>query len=85
MPNFKKSKGYKMKGSPMKRNFGVGAESPMKAESFSIKGEKATRQEYVDYLKSKGKGDIAEKHAKKLPKKTYKSKEELRAAMADKK
>ena len=29
MPNFEKSRGYKMKGNPFKRNFGIG-ESPMK-------------------------------------------------------
>jgi|10_taG_2_1085330.scaffolds.fasta_scaffold176154_2 hypothetical protein len=28
-----KVKGFKMKGSPMKRNFGIGAESPMKQET----------------------------------------------------
>ena len=31
-----KVKGFKMKGSPMKRNFGIGAESPMKQEDSPI-------------------------------------------------
>ena len=74
----------KMYGKKSPAKMAHGKKSPMKAETFTIKGKKVSRQEYIDHLKSKGREDLAAKHAKKLPKKTYKTRKELREAMAEK-